>query len=436
MNSKLLVVSVLALIVAVTATKSLFRPCMRECVEDYSRMKCFMACKQFKKGPSTLSDVLQLVSNEDIWDRYRSELLALVAGSKDNEKGYQIVTEELGATWNVEPTNLNVIADRVSEFGSIYSPLSVKFSDQYYSFLKNIDLFSGSAGNVDKPAYDKLQQKMEDYETQYFEKEIQCAEGYEAVKSFIGVSAQEYKNEYCPELKNIDFEKQRVAQQMHEMETKMDGNLRDVKLAINNFNKLSKNWSDDGALTRIANSVAAGTYSNKFSIEFTQSSGVKTVNSWTKKKKSGFIFSKKTTESRTEIKLANSKYQMKVSAPVIARIPVFPGNWFNANLIAKYKDNRSIWLDKSKNFFGDGGSMSMIPTEYYVVMNPSIELTVDGETGHAIEQHKKSSFSFGPFQSGKGSGMTIKKNADNTYRVAFCTNDNTFQIVAVKNYVF
>merc|ERR1711916_79185 len=118
---------------------------------------------------------------------------------------------------------------------------------------------------------------------------------------------------------------------------------------------------------------------------------------------------------------------MAVEAKGFQAIRINPSNdWLDYGIVNKYKDSKYS-IDKGLKFVGEQGTMPLLPKTLYLVINPSLVMEMSKEGGEFFQSITKSSFSFGPFQSRKGSTLEVKKQKNGDYRVEFKTNNDVPQ---------
>lgn len=379
-----------------------------------------------------------------LWERYKTALFYFLkrrgaAPGSDGFLGLQMVADPLEATWTSSPYDLSVFANKMSDWGDVYEPsATLRFTDQYERFLDNIrvDMAAGAspAAQNEKNQFEK---DIHDLLMRLDDERFMCIDTWQRYKSLLNMDyGPAFERAYCPRIGNQEFELTRLRGMFEEIKTRVAGPQRDVMDAIANFafDSTSHAWNEWNPLSTFLNEARNGR-ATSMSIEFNSRTDVKETRTWTKKKKKGFIFKKTKTETKEEVRFRSEHFNMRIDAAGFAGIRISPrGNWFDANVVNKYK-SPSTWKNTSMRFFGQTGTLSLMPRTIFVVYKPKVTLFLSKEDGQYFMENKSSSFSFGPFASGKNSRMTVDKRSENNYEVQFETNIDAPYVIAVDYHI-
>jgi len=393
-----------------------------------------------KRTEKTMSDSSSTgINSEALWDRYRQALFYFIKRKSDGDQyvGLQMVTDQLEANWDRYPEQLSLVADRVSAYGTNFAPTTLSFNKQYDRFLNNLNILDSSVSQADRDAKRSLDRETDDLLDELDMAEFKCSDDYEQMKPYLGsTSYLQFQSQFCPNIADFEFKLKRLNGRLMEMRTKVNGKYADAFNAINDYMLAGDRgqYTDYGSLKRFITN-AKQNKATSFSISVKSGIQINEKREWVKKKKSGFLFFKKSSsQTRVEYRFQEEYFQMSISAAGYGAIQVYPsGNWFKASILNKYK-SPAHYMDQSIKFFGDGGSLALLPHTYHVLYQPKVTLNLSKRDGVEFMQNSQSSFSFGPFSSNKSSSMTVKKLNEDNYAVEFNVNSDSAVIVAVDNH--
>ena len=305
-------------------------------------------------------------------------------------------------------------------------------------FLNNLNIVNNNAPQEIKQAHNELSNKLIQLETDLEKEWDTCATQYEEIRQYTSIKYDEFEKLYCPNVDAVNENIRKLRGKLVELNQAVLGEFADVYTAISDMvtDNTTRGWSDFGSLARFIEKASVG-QADTIEYSLNSQTDISETRVWFKQKKSGFLFFKKTkTESKREYRFESEHFDMSIKAQGFAAIRIYPqGKWFKPILLSKYKST-DYWKNKSLQFFGDGGSLSMMPLTLYVMYKPAVVLNVSQKDGYFFESNKQSSFFFGPFASKSGSVMKVEKTNENNYRVTFETNAEEPQIVAIENHVF
>lgn len=388
-----------------------------------------------------MADAANTLDTSALWDRYRDALFYYIRrkGNKElTDMGLQLVTEPLDANWHEQAQNLGFLANQVSKYGSLYDRQpQITIPRQYESFLSNLDVLKPTVSATVQSSYTAVKRELAQLNDDLENAQLTCSSDFEQLAGAVNLEYALFEKQYCPDIESVAFKQLLVKGRLQEFKTAVSGPMVDVLNAFDDVaSDKSRAWTDNGELSRFVKGAMAG-QADQVTLDVTSATSFKETRVWTKKKSSGFLFfKKKSSDSRTEVRFNSEHFTMSIQAAGFGAIRVNPkGNWFNPALVYKYKST-DFWKNKNMSFFGDNGSMPLYPSVYYVMYKPKVVLNVSKQDGYFFESHKESSFTFGPFQSKKGSTMKVDKVNENNTRVEFSTNSDDPQIVAIEVNVF
>lgn len=378
-------------------------------------------------------------TSEILWERYQNVLLSFIRKNNDYT-GLQVVTEPLEANWDVEPENLSILMDKSSRYGSIYSPSSISLSQEYESFLFNLKVGSSEATPAQLKRLENLKNAISVEQDKRFDQESKCYENFHVMSSLFSIPYIEFRQNYCaavldPIQRNLAY----LNSDLTTMNSKVFGEHQRVSEAISSFIQTpdaGRFFETKTTLAGFLNNARAGK-GNLVTFSLNSQTTLEEKRKWMKKKSSGFfIFKKKSQEIKTEYNFQSEHFNMKITG-ILGKIDIAPkDNWYNFNTVKTYYNNKTLWENKNKTFFGEKGTLSLFPRALYVMYNPKIILECGEKDAYTLDSMKSSSFTFGPFSSQKGSTLNIKQQNQNNYEVSINSNSNAAQIVAIDFHVF
>mmetsp|Transcript_3978 Transcript_3978/g.5866 ORF Transcript_3978/g.5866 Transcript_3978/m.5866 type:complete len:427 (+) Transcript_3978:481-1761(+) len=370
-----------------------------------------------------------------LWEKYRQSLFTFINRNRKGQgtMGLQVIDEQIAANWDQYPRNLNFMANKVSRYGSEYEETALTLPEQYERFLLNIDIPFSS--NTDRSLMTAVRSKLATSLDKYLSEKKLCYEDYELFKEYVpNMSYAAYEHTECPSLKVYKSRVERANGELVELTSRTQGAFKGaIDATANFFDEYEYNWMETGSTLSNFKKKAKVGQATKFSVKFNSQTSMKETRKWTYRKRGWF---RRRSSSKTEVRFNSEFFNMEVKADGIQAISVAPVNdWISYSAVENYK-SPNYALDKSLNFFGKDGTMPLLPKTYYVVYNPTLLLHMGKEDSRFFREEHRSSFSFGPFNSNKGSTIEVKENKDGTYLVTFKTNNHVPQIIAVDNHVF
>ena len=112
----------------------------------------------------------------------------------------------------------------------------------------------------------------------------------------------------------------------------------------------------------------------------------------------------------------STNFEFKVYFTGLQTFKIGPVPWFQPSFIQNYKDK--LYPD-APAFFGEGGSLSLLPYELIIGFEPKLELTLDNadyqEVKTSFQAQTSASIGIGPFRIGKASFSTYGSKDDMSY---------------------
>lgn len=385
------------------------------------------------------------VNSEDMWDRYRGELIRFLKRSSPVQSGFdglQIATTPIPAEWDTNPEQFQRLCDGGSKWSRSYEPnFSKSFINSYYEFLMAIPTDpTTDAQNANLiRTLEMIEQQMFDKEEEILTERGRCEDRYQ--KQSMGMTFDTFSRRYCTTYQTLEEEYLTLKGQVELTMRKAYGGLKNFKArrAVAKYVQTrDKRWNEVGTLKQFVSRNRSGQF-NSFSLRVSKSSSHETssfkTSSW------GFnIIVISVNSAKKNVKLTTSleQFDMQFSAKSWAAITVEPDSkWFHGGVVQDWahgplKNNMS-----PSTFFGAQGKISMYPRVLYVVYKPKIVLRLNKADAEKLEKEKSFGISvmsvFGVgFNFGKGSRFSKFQEKDNLFKVEIESNDDTPQIIAAQ----
>lgn len=431
-----MVTKILLLLVLISfafASEGLDRMCMKNCLNSKNSYACRSLCNTIQ-----LSDAQEETPSAFLWRLYRNALFSFF--KRDDPKGFlgmQMVPNEFAASWDTDATSLNYFGNLMSKWGSIYEQTGVSLPLQYEKFLLNLKMLPSQATAQDQSLMNELTTKLYDSENKIQNAMFACLSDYDMLGVYLGMTYPQFEKQNCRDISTYEYQKKIISGQFAALNAKIQGPMSSVFSTLASISQDTQHaWTDFGGLAQFLGGARAG-QSRSLEISTKNEFKIDEKRSWFKTKSSGFIFTKTSTEEKHEYRMFSQVFEMRIKAAGFGAINIAPkGDWFQLSHIQNFL-NPTNWKNSALSFFGENGSMAMIPKTVYVLYKPAVVLTVTEEEANFFQSHSTSSFSFGPFNlSNKVASMKIEKKSGNNYEVTFNINTDTAQVVAVDNHVF
>ncbi len=128
-----------------------------------------------------------------------------------------------------------------------------------------------------------------------------------------------------------------------------------------------------------------------------------------------------TSGQTTTFNTQSEAFGLEVSFTGLGTFMLNQGKWYQAGLIQDYKDNLK---PNSPDFFGEHGSMGLIPTQAIVGFEPEITLTLDQSDYDKFVQtwqaNASASLNLGPFRLGSANVSTYGSRQDISFNASAC----------------
>merc|ERR1712232_313966 len=108
-------------------------------------------------------------------------------------------------------------------------------------------------------------------------------------------------------------------------------------------------------------------------------------------KKGGFLF-KKTIHYTKVINTnfdATSLGGVEIEFADYRSVPVYPGNWFSRSAFRDFRHKPRIGSSPIGRFFGEDGSLTLIPKTLHIVVNPKIAFWVDNAKKEEFKEESR-----------------------------------------------
>ncbi len=126
----------------------------------------------------------------------------------------------------------------------------------------------------------------------------------------------------------------------------------------------------------------------------------------------------------------SSNFSISVMFTGLAAISIFPGQWYDGGIVETYKDQL---LASAPQFFGEGGSMGLLPTRLILGFEPTITVQLENTDyssfKNAFQAQATASVGIGPFSIGNASFSTYGDKGD----VRFDDDTSSFVVGPVKS---
>jgi hypothetical protein len=128
----------------------------------------------------------------------------------------------------------------------------------------------------------------------------------------------------------------------------------------------------------------------------------------------------------------SSQFSISVSFTGLASVSINPGQWYDGGIVETYKNKL---LPNAPQFFGENGSMGLLPTSLIIGFEPAITMTLDNTDYSAykssFQAQATTSVNIGPFSIGGASYSTYGSKSS----VSFHDDSNSITIGPVKSTV-
>jgi hypothetical protein len=125
-----------------------------------------------------------------------------------------------------------------------------------------------------------------------------------------------------------------------------------------------------------------------------------------------------------------SQFSISVKFTGLATVPINPGQWYDGGIVETYKNQL---LASAPQFFGEGGSMGLLPTDLIIGFEPTITMQMENSDYSSykstFQAQTTASVNIGPFSIGSASYSTYSDKES----VSFDDESNTVVIGPVKS---
>jgi hypothetical protein len=112
----------------------------------------------------------------------------------------------------------------------------------------------------------------------------------------------------------------------------------------------------------------------------------------------------------------SSKFSIEVMFTGLATVPIQPGEWYDGGIVETFKNKL---LATAPQFFGEGGSMGLLPTSLIIGFEPKITMTLENSDYASFKNQYQAqataSLDIGPFSIGSASYSTYGDKTDVQY---------------------
>lgn len=126
----------------------------------------------------------------------------------------------------------------------------------------------------------------------------------------------------------------------------------------------------------------------------------------------------------------SSEFSLKVMFTGLQAIPITPGSWYDGGIVETFKDRL---LRNAPKFFGEGGSMGLLPTSLIIGFEPTITLTLENADYNSFKNQYQAkataSLDIGPFTIGSASYSTYSDKTS----ISYADDSSTITIGPVKS---
>ena len=130
------------------------------------------------------------------------------------------------------------------------------------------------------------------------------------------------------------------------------------------------------------------------------------------------------------INTQSSDFSLAVKFTGLQAVPINPGKWYDGGIVETFKDKL---LPTAPAFFGEGGSMGLLPTSLIIGFEPTITLTLSNADYDSVKSQYQAqataSLNIGPFSIGSASYSTY---SDKT-AISYDDSSSTITIGPIKS---
>jgi len=411
-------------------------------------------CKKTKVVPPTnntvLSESFSDNQNENLWAKYRSELIRFFrqgtpSGSRNDFSTLQLATSGITAEWDTNDEILQNLCLSGSTWSQFYEPAANRrnFNERYYDFIMSLDVpvQDGITSNPQlKQQLDSIYAEQDRIQDELFEEEMNCEDKWYALpQSYRGVY-EDYQRRRCRRLNDLVEESKILAGKAEFFFRRTSGGQKNYEARRSVINYMTKTqdrkFIELTKLKDFSARVKSNQYDN-FKVEISSSSSSETASAYQSSFGVSFVVvSVNGAKAKKSLTTSMSDIKIKFGAKSWATINVLPDNkWFDGDVINSWKNGPFKYGKTRNSFFGPKGDINLIPRAFYVVYQPFVEMWVNKSDKEMFE--KSSSFgislNIGGFTFGYGQGSSLKtqQESDNVFKVTINSASTEYQIVAV-----
>lgn len=420
--------------------------------------------KQLKEGGITMPDNASNI----MWSQFTQEISAKL-GAGTSEAAIQVLPQSqllFGKNVTEMGKTIDTFSGTVPQWGAIYNPSDAQLTDSYQIILTQVKETATSGTKIEAEYENEhrkligMMQKASDYKLKKMKSYLDVVKTYTACGLTPPRFDVWFKNNG---LEAYDSILQDQKNQTRKVQTLLEaqGVASPLIEALARLNTELSNIKDTVAPAVTATPGADMLFSwkdkptNPGSLFFTDCSThydySKTVwHSQSGVKLFGFFSLGHHSETHTHECLVqtSSSYSLKMDFAAQAAVDIVQGRWFDGAMLRNYKEGP--WVKGSQfqiqksHPYGQGGILPVTPTRLYVVMNPTITITLDQSTYTSVKDSMQSSggsgISLGPFAFGGNSGQSSSTHTtidtdDQTHTITCTDTSNIPQIIAIADQI-
>ena len=407
-------------------------------------------------------------TSQILWSKYTSALAALM-GAGGTEASLQVLpmpSMVYGNSGADMTTALSIFASQIPAWGAIYQPSASRVIDAYQIALTQVKE-TATNGKSYEAEYETENTKLADMMGKASAFKVSCISNWTTTMNaytkaglptqsftdwFVTNGAQEYntllaaqtqQTKKVSDLLKAEGVASPVVEALARLNDEIDAaaKLPAPAVTANPSADMLFNWK-----TKPTNPGGFSFDSKSSTYDYTKT----TWQSQTGVKLFGFISIGSRTETHTQenIFTTTSDYSMDLKFGSQATVSLLQGSWFDAALLVDYKNGP--WIKNSQfdkglaHPYGQDGVLPLVVTSAYVVMNPTITVTLSKTEFTSFYETMSGSFAsgvnLGPFAFGgsasQGTSNICKNSAlKDTQSFTLSDTSNIPQIIAVSNQI-
>jgi hypothetical protein len=380
------------------------------------------------------TETSQPVNQELLWEQYRSVLVNALTRGQDRPF-LQILTTPIDALWDSEdPTQFKRICNAVPFWGAYYSASPYQIDEQYKSFINNIRTDGANVkSTADKQAADTYAEQIAQLSAQLEAERPKC------LQRFIATNPKPDLKPFmdsCLANLNSQVEDAKILYQFF-VARAYDPVYVDLMESRADSTSGTEWYEAQGSLKRLNQNAATGQLTS-LSVSVNRFTSITVPKGWNDVAKgltrpsslTGSFFNV-AVQGATGMQTSTEKFQMTIDFAGYGVIRASPEKWFRHGVIRNFANGP--FIHAQPNLFGEGGTMRLKPTTFYIAYKPRISIIVDRKD-EALFKGEAGKSSSGLFSSSKERVTVTTENVNiDTVKITMESNSMVPKIIAIES---